>query len=404
MPAGWTTRKLADIATIQGGGTPRRSESRYFGGEVPWVTPTDLGPTGKVEPLGQVAEGLTREGLEHSSARLIPAGSVLFSSRASIGKVAVTSRECATNQGFINLTPKPDAVCPWFLAFLLARFTNELKGLAGKTTFLEIPRGKFKEFTVAVPPLTEQRRIVARIKECVERLHELERLRSRAISEAAAVAPSVLNEVFTSQAAHAPRYTIGEVALETRYGTSQKCHAQAIGVPILRIPNVAEGSVNFDDLKYCELSERDAARVRLQDGDLLFVRTNGSRDLVGRCAVFKNTGNAKPFGFASYLIRVRADHRKVLPRYLAYFLNSSNGRVEIDQRRRTSAGQFNINSESLRSIVLPVPTLIEQERLLTTLEHRESQARCLLAELRAAEAESQGLRNSILQKAFAGEL
>ena len=108
MPANWTMTKLADVATIQGGGTPSRSEPSYFGGNLPWVTPTDLEPIGKIVPLGDVAETLTSAGLQNSSAKLIPAGSVLFSSRASIGKIAVTDRECATNQGFINLTPKPD--------------------------------------------------------------------------------------------------------------------------------------------------------------------------------------------------------------------------------------------------------------------------------------------------------
>ena len=125
MPVNWTTSKLADIATILGGGTPSRAEPSYFGGDLPWVTPTDLAPIGKIVALGDVAESLTRTGLQNSSAKLIPAESVLFSSRASIGKIAVTDRVCATNQGFINLTPKKDIVCPWFLAYLLGRYTSD---------------------------------------------------------------------------------------------------------------------------------------------------------------------------------------------------------------------------------------------------------------------------------------
>jgi type I restriction enzyme S subunit len=162
--------------------------------------------------------------------------------------------------------------------------------------------------------------------------------------------------------------------------------------------------VNLDDLKYCDLNGSDLNRILLNDGDLLFVRTNGSRDLVGRCAVFQGNGQGKIFGFASYLIRVRVNQEKVLPRYLAYFLNSSQGRAEIDSRRRTSAGQFNINSENLRSIEFPLPELAEQARLLEQLEEREAQATQLVVELRSAKKDGATLRESILRKAFAGEL
>jgi type I restriction enzyme, S subunit len=404
MPVGWSTVRLADIARIQGGGTPNRAEPGYFGGNVPWVTPTDLPAIGKIGVLGEVAEALTQAGLENSSARLIAPGSVLFSSRATIGKIAVTDRLCATNQGFINLTPVTEVVNPWFLANLLGRYTEELKALAGKTTFLEIPRGRFKDFEVQIPPLAEQDRILARIEECIERVEEIETLRFEAIREAQAVLASVLNEVFTAQAGACRLQTIGDVAVETRYGTSQKCHPEPAGMPILRIPNVADGAVNLANLKYCRLERADAARVQLQDGDLLFVRTNGSRDLVGRCAVFRSPQDGVPFGFASYLIRVRVNKNQVLPRYLSYFLNSTNGRAEIDSRRRTSAGQFNINSENLRSIAFPVPSIGIQERLLEQLKEREAQAKQLVREMSVVAEEGATIRKAIVRKAFAGEL
>jgi type I restriction enzyme S subunit len=278
--------------------------------------------------------------------------------------------------------------------------THVLKG----ATLKKLNQHDLKKIRIPLPEIGEQRRIVARVKECLERVEKIESLRNQALLEAEAVLPSVLNDVFTSQFASALAQTIGDVAIETRYGTSQKCQANPVGTPILRIPNVAQGSVNFEDLKYCELSPSDLDRVRLEDGDLLFVRTNGSRDLVGRSAVFQGDGQVSSFGFASYLIRVRLDQTKVLPRYLAYFLNSTNGRAEIDSRRRTSAGQFNINSENLRSITFPVPNLPDQARLLEHLEQREAQAIQLVGELRSAMSDGVHLRESILRKAFAGEL
>lgn len=399
----WVTKPLCSVARRIGGGTPSRENKEFWGGDIPWFTVADLLDVEDIQALSTSREAITSTGLDNSAAKIIPEGAVVFSSRVVVGKVGITQNALATNQDFSSFIPSPE-LDREFLAYFLIKTRGDLRGQQRGATIKGVTTQVLDSLQVPIPLLTEQRRIVARIKECMERVEEIESLRTQTLVEAAAVLPSVLNEVFTSQAISAPLQTIGDIAIETRYGTSQKCHTKPAGLPILRIPNVAQGAVNFADLKYCELGESDEERIRLQDGDLLFVRTNGSRDLVGRCAVFEGDGSDRLFGFASYLIRVRVDPAKVLPRYLAYFLNSTNGRSEIDSRRRTSAGQFNINSENLRSIPFPVPSITEQELLLAKLEEREAQALQLVEELRGAKSESQGLRESILRKAFAGEL
>ena len=156
----WKEFRLDEIALVQDGGTPRRSEVAYFGGSIPWVTPTDLPAIGLVTELNGTKETITDAGLANSSAKLIEPGSVLFSSRTRVGKIAVTNVPCATNQGFANFTPHRDVVDLWFLAYLLCCYTPEIITLAGKTTFLEVPRKRLKAFKVALPPLAEQRGII----------------------------------------------------------------------------------------------------------------------------------------------------------------------------------------------------------------------------------------------------
>jgi type I restriction enzyme, S subunit len=294
-----------------------------------------------------------------------------------------------------------------FLAYYLR--SKEFVDFANANTRgANLPRiamGELWAHRVPVPPsTTEQHRIVIRIKECMERIDEIEDLRDGARDDAQAVIPSVLNDVFKALNGSAPIQTIGNVTIETRYGTSQKCNSDPAGIPILRIPNVANGYINYDDLKYCDVTDEDVRRLQLADGDLLFVRTNGSRDLVGRCAVFQVSLDRRCIGFASYLIRVRLDPQKVVPRYLAYFLNSSKGRSEINTRRRTSAGQFNINSASLRSIPFPLPSLPEQERLVGLLEEREQRTLQLVRGLEAAAEAGKFGREAILRRAFEGKL
>jgi type I restriction enzyme, S subunit len=403
VSSSWATYTLDEIAEIQGGGTPSRKQTAFFGGEIPWVTPSDLPSVGHISMLDRTKETLTAEGLSKSSAKLVSPGSVLYSTRATIGKIAINEQPCATNQGFASLTPRKEIVDPWFLAYLLRRYTSEITELAGKTTFLEVPRKRLRSFRVRIPRLEEQRRIVARIKECMARVDEIEALRGESVAESEALLPSMLNEVFVGLFQKYARVEIGEVAEETRYGTSRKCNTNADGMPILRIPNVAGGFVNYENLKHCPLDEKERQRVKLNAGDLLFVRTNGSKNLVGRCAVYEGQV-AADFGFASYLIRVRLKKTRVLPHFLAFFLNSTHGRQEIDKRRRTSAGQFNINSENLRSIELPLPPIEIQESIVSELRERQREINVLQHEVQEAKLHEDQLRESILRKAFAGEL
>ena len=331
-------RTLEEVATLVGGGTPSRAKTEYFGGGIPWVTPTDLPSRGTVGLLGPVADHITEAGLQNSSAKIVPPGTVLFSSRASIGKIAITDRECTTNQGFCNLVPKHDVIDPWYLAYFLSAATDEIAALAGKTTFKEVSRKKLRAFGVPVPPVVEQQRIVHRIRECMERINEIRLLGTETAAEIAALLPSLLASTFTELEKFHPRTTIGSCLSESRYGTSRRCNAPPDATPVLRIPNVAQGTISHNDLKYCELDGKELERLRLRTGDILVVRTNGSPDLVGRCAVYSE--GDRPFAFASYLIRLRVDPNVIDSHFLSFFLMSTTGRDAIAGIRRTSAGQY----------------------------------------------------------------
>ena len=399
---GWQEKSLDQLATLLGGGTPRRSNPEYFGTYIDWVTPKDLPPKGQVDVLPEVAEGLTKSGLTNSSAREIVPGSVLFSSRASIGKIAVTDRVCATNQGFVNFVPNKHLIDPWFLAYLLCYQTPAITRLAGKTTYKEVSRTKLRTFKVFVPPREEQPRIVERIRKALERWHEVCELRQQIHSEVGAVFPTLLADCFDTLMNLYSRRTLGQVSLETRYGTSRRCSRKPHGSPVLRIPNVVDGQVNLMDLKWCDqLSYGELEKLSLQDGDVLVVRTNGSRDLVGRCAVFEEQD--RPFAYASYLIRIRPNRKHVAPQFLAFFLASSIGRDAILERVRTSAGQFNINSTNLRSILLPCPPLDVQRSVVKQMIRRRRVLNDLLAVHSDMQNEDVTLRRGILRKAFAGE-
>ena len=391
--ADWETFRLGDLATYVNGRAFRPSDWKKSG--MPIVRIQNL--TNPNAPYNYF-DGPVDERF------LIDTGDLLISWSATLGSFIWDRGPAILNQHIFKVLPNNESADKEFLHYLVLNTLDKMATHAHGIAMKHITKRKFESLEVKLPPLPEQRRIVTRIKECMERVDEIERLRAREITEAQAALPSLLNETFVELAEKHSSLTIDEASLETRYGTSNKCSSKPVGTAVIRIPNVADGLVNLENLKYCPLDDNELTHLALQTGDLLFVRTNGSRDLVGRCAIFESEGNGSAYAYASYLIRVRLDQKKALPHYLAFFLNSTHGRIELNKRRRTSAGQFNINSENLKTIAFPAPPIETQRMVIDLLQDRQTQIKQLQRELSAAQNEEKGLRESILRKAFAGEL
>ena len=150
-----------------------------------------------------------------------------------------------------------------------------------------------------------------------------------------------------------------------QYGTSRRCNADKGGVPVLRIPNVVGGKVDIADLKFMEPSEREFQSLLLEVGDLLFVRTNGRKEYTGRCAVFQ--GEFQEFLFASYLIRVRLKSDTALPEFVQLYTMTPRGRSYLSGRASNAAdGKFNINTQTIKSVLLPLPSSLEQREIVET--------------------------------------
>jgi type I restriction enzyme S subunit len=188
----WPITKLDDIAVIRGGSTPKRNTESFWNGDIAWVTPTDLPMPGeRIADVFETKEKITDEGLKSISAQLLEPGTVLFSSRASIGKIGIARIPLVTNQGFANFTPKP-GLDSKYLAYCLQQFTSEITQLAGSTTFKEVSRGSIKNFKIPLPPISEQRRIV----EILDQADALRKKRKEADEKAARILPALFYKMF----------------------------------------------------------------------------------------------------------------------------------------------------------------------------------------------------------------
>lgn len=139
LPDGWEMRTLSEVTDIFKGGTPKRNVERYFQGDIAWATPTDITKLDGALYIDDTATHISEEALGKSAARLLPAGTVLLTSRATIGKVAIAKIPIATNQGFANFLCQ-GVITNVFLAYYLRSITDLLISLAGGTTFLEVTK------------------------------------------------------------------------------------------------------------------------------------------------------------------------------------------------------------------------------------------------------------------------
>jgi type I restriction enzyme S subunit len=163
-----------------------------------------------------------------------------------------------------------------------------------------------------------------------------------------------------------------------QYGTSEKANSNGVGVPVLRISNIKERTLDLSELKHIGLSKKTLESLLLRDGDVLIIRTSGSRDLVGTCAVFHGEGE---FVFASYLIRLRFHPDKADGEFVSWFINSPLGRQQVDAVSRQIM-MNNINTEELRGLQIPLPPLPVQKQIM---EHVASGRAEIAREREAAE-------------------
>ena len=153
----WKTYKLSDIGTVVGGATPSTTVEKFYGGDIPWLTPKDLSDF-KDRYIERGERNITQEGLNSCSAHLLPENSVLFSSRAPIGYVAIAKNPIATNQGFKSIIPNAN-VDSLFLYYALKYNKEKIEAIGSGTTFKEVSGAIMKNFEISLPPLEEQRRI-----------------------------------------------------------------------------------------------------------------------------------------------------------------------------------------------------------------------------------------------------
>jgi type I restriction enzyme S subunit len=354
----WPKACLGDVAQVVSGATPKSSVDHYWDGDIPWITPADLSRLEEKE-FSVTARLITEAGLSSCSSRILPPRSVLFSSRAPIGHVAINTVPMATNQGFKSFVPDHEILSSDFLYWWLKSNKAYLQSLGRGATFKEVSKEIVESIEIPLPPLEEQRRIAA----ILDKAHEIQ------------VADRKRRETLGRFQASYFRYLFGEPGKTTEswslkaitsccksiqtgpFGSllHQSDYIQG-GIPIVNPKHIINGVVSCGENEtITEDKAEELSSYRLEEGDVLLAR----RGEMGRCAAITRIENGYLCGTGSIFLRLLRD--ALAPEYLAALLSSKHMRRKLE-RVAIGTTLLNLNSTIVGDVLIPVPPIELQLR------------------------------------------
>lgn len=394
LPPSWKWAKLGDIAIWSSGGTPKSSVSEYYDGNIPWVVTGDLTDS----RVHTTSRSITQLGLAESSAKLVPAETVLVAMYgASIGRAGIAAMPLATNQAIANAQVYPQVADPKYVLYFLLSQRSALVAAGKGAAQPNIGQGILKEWPIPIAPLVEQAKIVAVIEEqfsCLDAAttalaaakRRLENLRNHAILA-----------LISATGAKLP---LGDVA-DIRLGRqrSPKEHTGPNMIPYLRAANVTWRGLNLTDVKEMNFTPSEVSTYRLRRGDVLVAEASGSASEVGKPALWDES--LPICCFQNTLLRLRSND--LLPEYL-YFVILALARSGAFARASKGVGIHHLSKSGLAGVAVEVPSLDDQGKLVQQIVEQQQHYADLEAAINLGLRRAASLRSAILSSAFTGKL
>ena len=399
-PVGWTWTKLNEISEMATGHTPSRRHPEYWGGGVKWMCAADARWNhGGV--VTDTKETINELGLEKSAAVMLPKDTVcLARTGASIGYAVRLGEAMATNQGFVNWICG-ERLKPKFLQYLLVAEEAFLKRIAYGAAHHTIYFPEVKAFHLCMPPLPEQERIVAILDEAFEGIAKATAHAKRNLHNARELFQSVLQSTFEQKGEDWVETTLGEATGGVSTGPfGSLLHKKDYienGIPLVNPAHITHTGIKPDYRK--TVSQQTAERLAsyaLSEGDVVI----GRRGEMGRCAAVTSIEEGWLCGTGSFFIR---PSKHIIPEFLVSFLRSDDTRKRLD-RIAGGATMKNLSNTALSKFPLSYPPVEKQKFIVEKLDVLSTETRQLEAIYRRKEEALTELKQSLLQKAFAGEL
>ena len=342
-------KRLGELCNIVSGGTPSRTKTEFWNnGTIPWVKIGDI----KEKYINETDEFITKEGLDGSSTKMLPAGTILYTIFATLGEVGILEIAACTNQAIagIMINDIKQLNTDYLYYYLKSKktYVNRVgRGVAQNN----INMSMLKALEVPVPELSKQLEIV----KVIDKAYEVKEDRKQELKCLDNLIRARFVEMFGDPVLNEKGWkivTVGDIVTEVRYGTSKPA-VEGGKYPYLRMNNLtADGHLDLKDLKYIDISEDEIEKCVVRKGDVLFNRTN-SIELVGKTAVFDLT---EEMVIAGYIIRVRLN-KEMLPVVFSQYMNLEPLKVILRGMAKGAVNQANINAQELQSIKVYIPDM-----------------------------------------------
>ena len=361
----WEQRKLGAIAAITGGGTPSTNISEYWNGDIDWYSPVEIGENRYVS--GSTRK-ITKLGLEKSSAKILPVGTVLFTSRAGIGNTAILQVEGCTNQGFQSITPNSKELDTYFLYTMTPKLKRYGEVTGAGSTFVEVSGKQMEQMNLMIPSLEEQKCV----SQLFKAMDDTITLHQRKLEKLKLAKKALLQKLFPKNGSQFPEIRfkgftdaweqrkLGELAPLRGGFAFKSSEFKTIGIPIVRISNIfSDGSIGGSFAYYIEQNNDENY---ILPNNALVIAMSGAT--TGKTAVLKNTGSIK--FYQNQRVGYFQNNQKYSYSFISTLVKSSVFLKQLDSVLVTGA-QPNISSKDIDSFTFKVPVNIDEQRKISKL-------------------------------------
>jgi type I restriction enzyme, S subunit len=389
---------IGDCCQIINGSTPSRNTPEYWDGDIDWFTPKDLSKLGS-KYIDEAPEKITERGYESCSTTMIPAYSILFTSRAPIGHIAINQRPVCTNQGFKSLVPS-ESVDINYLYYVVKKYTPNLQDLGNGATFKELSKATVSAFKLPLPPLEEQKQIAA----ILDAADELRQKDKALIAKYDELTQSLFLDMFGDPVTNPMGWVeipFNELVSNITAGVSVGGENRTLNRGengVLKISAVTSGTFKGNEYKVVDNDSLPTRLIRPLRGDLIFSRAN-TREMVGAVAIVDQ--DYEHLFLPDKLWRIDLIEGVGSVYYVQYLLSHEGFRNNLRSvATGTSGSMLNISKAKLLALKIPSPNKTLKNQFAKQVQAIESQKVIVQDSLN----KSEDLFNSLLQKAFKGEL